>query len=142
MLAHAAQMLSNGSTCLPLLPMTQSLEHVGCACQDGSLTVKVSLESNDGVTSYAATSFDDVDGEWRHYKATLTVAEEVLSTPLRGRIASADPITLIGSDMAAEFWTRTVFFISALLCNLDPRPRTTAGGWRSASPGRAACWWT
>jgi len=42
--------------------------------------VKIGLESNEGTTGYASASFEDVDGEWRHYKATLTVPEEVLPT--------------------------------------------------------------
>lgn len=45
--------------------------------QDGGLTVRVSLESEDGNTSYASTDFEDVDGKWRHYKATLTVSPQV-----------------------------------------------------------------
>ena len=49
-----------------------------CACgQDGSLSVRVSLESADGNTSYASTSFDDIGGEWRRHEATLTVSPEV-----------------------------------------------------------------
>ena len=78
-------LLTHGSTRLHLLPNTWSSEGIALACQDDSLTVRVSLESNDGATGYASTSFEDVDGEWRHYKATLTVPEEVLSTLLRGR---------------------------------------------------------
>jgi len=86
-------LLTHGSTPLHLLPATWSSEDCALAWQDDSLTVKVSLESNDGTTSYASTSFEDVDGEWRHYKATLTVPEEVLFTLQRGRIECADPMT-------------------------------------------------
>ena len=54
-------------------------DHVLCTWQDDSLTVRVSLESSDGTTDYASTSFEDVDSEWHHYRATLTVPEEVLT---------------------------------------------------------------
>ena len=62
-----------------------------CTQHDGSLTVKVSLESGDGNTSYASTSFADISGDWRRHEATLMVSPEVrcinraqLSTEERG----------------------------------------------------------
>jgi hypothetical protein len=48
-----------------------------CTRQDGGLTVKVSLESADGNTSYASTSFSDIGSEWRRHEATLTVSPQV-----------------------------------------------------------------
>ena len=53
--------------------------------QDGGLTVKVSLESADGNTSYASTSFEDIGDEWRRHEATLTVSLKVRCATAGGR---------------------------------------------------------